>query len=209
MTRESNQSLKGEVKIAKVAAIVLAAGESKRMGKTKQLLPFGDSTLIEQVVSNTLQSKVAEVIVVLGHQAHVIAPLVADKPVKVVLNRDYQQGISSSIKCGLSHTSKDSDGVMIVLGDQPLIGKEIINKLVEAFARSRHGIVAPVYKRRRGHPVIFTIKYKTELSRLAGDIGAKEIVEAHPEDILEVEVNSESVITDIDNDADYYCQRKE
>ncbi len=178
------------------------------MGKTKQLLPFGDSTVIEQVVSNTLESKVDDIIVVLGYQAERIAPLISAKPVKVVVNPDYQQGMSSSIKCGLNHAAKASDAVMIFLGDQPLISKEIIDKLVEAFANSKQGIVAPVYKGRRGHPVIFDARYKPELSRLAGDTGAKKIVEAHPEDTLEVEVNSESIITDINTKSDYRAQRK-
>jgi molybdenum cofactor cytidylyltransferase len=178
------------------------------MGRTKQLLPWGNSTIIEQVVSNTLESKVDEVIVVLGYQADSIAPRIADKPVKVVLNRDYHQGISSSIRCGLDFISEDSDGVMIVLGDQPLIGKETINKLVEEFAKSRHGIAAPVYRRRIGHPVIFAARYKPELSRLAGDVGAKKIIESHPDDILEVEASSESIFIDIDNERDYRSQNK-
>ena len=190
-----------------VSAIVLAAGESKRMGTLKQLLPFGGSTIIEQVVNNTLESEVNEIIVVLGHQAKRIASRIAGKPLKIVLNRDYHQGISSSIKCGLNHISKTSDGVMIFLGDQPLIGKEIINKLVKEFATARHGIVTPVYNMRRGHPVIFAAKYKPELSRLEGDIGAKKVIEAHPEDILEVEVNSESIISDIDTENDYRSQK--
>ncbi len=191
-----------------LSAIVLAAGESKRMGKTKQLLPWGDSTIIERVVSNVLESEAGEIIVVLGCQAHSIAPRLADKPVKVVLNRDYRLGMSASIKCGLEHTSKDSDGVMIVLGDQPLIGTETINRLIGEFARSRRGIVFPVYKKRMGHPVIFAARYKPELSGLTGDFGAKKIIESHPEDILEVEVNSESVIIDINTEKDYRSQDK-
>ena len=173
------------------------------MGKTKQLLPFGDSTIIEQVVSNVLESEVSETIVVLGHQARRIFPRLADKPVKVLLNQDYRQGMGSSIKCGVDYTSETSDAIMIVLGDQPLINKETINKLVEELAKNRYGIVTPVYKGKKGHPVIFATKYKSELSELGGDAGAKKIIEAHPDDILEVAVDSESIITDIDNENDY------
>ena len=186
-----------------ISAIVMAAGESKRMGKIKQLLPFGDSTIIEQVVSNILESNVTEVIVVLGHRAERIAPRIAGKPLKIVLNQDYHRGISSSIKCGVNHAC-ESNAVMIFLGDQPLIGKEIINELIEEFARSKHNIVVPVYNGRRGHPVIFAAKYRPELSRLAGDIGARKIIEAHTEDVLEVEADSEGIITDIDTENDYH-----
>ena len=96
--------------------------------------------------------------------------------------------MSASIRCGLKDISKDSDGVMIVLGDQPLIDTETINRLIGEFSSSRHGIVFPVYNRRMGHPVIFSTRYKPELSSLTGDFGAKKIIESHPEDILEVEV---------------------
>ncbi len=177
------------------------------MGKTKQLLPFGDSTIIEQVVGNILESKVDETIVVLGHQARRIASQIAGKPLKVVLNQDYHQGVSSSIKCGLNHASKISDAIMIFLGDQPLIGREVINRLVDEFVRGSHGIVAPVYNRKRGHPVIFAAKYRAELARLEGDIGARGVIEAHPEDVLEVEASSASIITDIDNESDYRSQQ--
>ncbi len=178
------------------------------MGKTKQLLPFAGSTIIEQVVNNALESQVDEVIIVLGHQASRIAPLFKDKPVKVAVNRDYHQGMSSSIRCGLNHMAKDSEAVMILLGDQPLIDKEIINRLVAAFARSRQGIVAPVYDGRPGHPVIFAARYRPELLRLEGDLGARNIIGAHPGDILEVAVTSDSIITDIDSERDYRSQRK-
>ena len=173
------------------------------MGRAKQLLPFGDSTILEQVVGNTLKSEVDEIIVVLGYQAESIAPRIADKPISVAVNPDYQEGISSSIRCGLNHASKAAKAFMILLGDQPLTGSEIIDKLVAEFARSGCGIVVPAYMGRRGHPVIFSARYRAELSGLRGDIGAKGIIEAHPEDVLEVEIGSASVVADIDTESDY------
>ena len=173
------------------------------MGETKQLLPFGDSTIIEQVVGNLLESEVAETIVVLGHQAEKLALQLESKPVKLVRNQNYRKGISSSIKCGLDHVSKTSTAVLIFLGDQPLIGKDIINRLVAEFPKSRRGIIAPAYRGRRGHPVLFDLKYRDELYCLEGDTGARKIVEAHPEDVFEVAADSESVITDIDTKSDY------
>jgi molybdenum cofactor cytidylyltransferase len=186
-----------------ISAIILAAGESKRMGQPKQLLPFRGSTLLGQIVENLLQSQAAETIVVLGSQAEKIIPQIAREPVKIVLNQDFEQGMSSSIRCGLSHISEAADGVMIVLGDQPLIEKEIIDLLIERHRHSERGIILPVYKGIKGHPVIFKMKYKDELMRLTGDIGGKQIVERHPSDVLEVEVDSESVVMSIDVESDY------
>ena len=186
-----------------ISAIILAAGESKRMGQPKQLLPFRGSTLLGQIMENLLQSQAAETIVVLGYQAEKIIPQIAREPVKIVVNPDFDQGMSSSIKCGLSHISEAADGVMIVLGDQPLIEKETIDLLIKKHRQSERGIILPVYKGIRGHPVIFKMKYKDELLRLTGDIGGKQIVERHPSDVLEVEVDYESVVISIDAESDY------
>lgn len=186
-----------------ISAILLAAGESKRMGQPKQLLPFRGSTILGQIMENLLPSQAAEIIVVLGSQAEKIMPQISREPVKIVVNPDFEQGMSSSIKCGLSRISAAADGVMIVLGDQPLIEKETIDLLIEKHRQSERGIILPVYKGLRGHPVIFTMKYKDELMRLTGDIGGKQIVERHPSDVLEVEVDCESVVISIDAESDY------
>jgi molybdenum cofactor cytidylyltransferase len=186
-----------------IAAIILAAGESKRMGQPKQLLPFRGSSILGQVMESLLQSQVAETIVVLGYQAEKIMPQIAREAVKIVVNPDFEQGMSSSIRCGLGHISEAADGVMIVLGDQPLIEKETIDLLMGKNRQSKRGIILPVYKGIKGHPVIFKMKYKDELMRLTGDIGGKEIIERHPSDVLEVEVDSESVVVSIDAESDY------
>jgi len=186
-----------------ISAIILAAGESKRMGQVKQLLLFRETTLLGQIMETLLQSQAAEIVVVLGYQAAKIIPQIAREPVKIVVNPDFEQGMSSSIKCGLSHISEAADGVMIVLGDQPLIEKETIDRLIEKHRQSEHGIILPVYKGIRGHPVIFKMKYKDELLRLTGDIGGKQTIERHPSDVLEVEVDSQSVVISIDVESDY------
>lgn len=186
-----------------ISAIVLAAGESKRMGKVKQLLPFAQSTVLEQVINNLLESKLDEIIVVLGYQAQKIARKIGSNHVKIVINPNFKQGMSSSIKCGLSQIDKRAEAIMIMLGDQPLIGKEIVDTLIEMFLKSNQGIIVPVYEGRRGHPIIFDVKYKSELLSLKDDIGGRKVIETHLQDILEVEVNSPGVIIDIDNKADY------
>jgi molybdenum cofactor cytidylyltransferase len=189
----------------KITGLVLAAGESRRMGVTKQLLPFGHNTILGQVIRNALESNLDEIVVVLGYQAQEIGQNISDTPVKVVVNPEFREGLSSSIKKGLSNITETS-AVMILLGDQPLVGKEIINRLLAELGRGDRGIIVPVYDNIRGHPVIFTSLYRDELLALQGDVGGKEIVRAHPEDVTEVNIDSEAVICDIDDRDDYQTQ---
>lgn len=190
-------------KPTKVSAILLAAGESKRMGVPKLLMPLGKSTILEQTIDNLLNSAVSDVIIVLGHKAEEVRQKIAAKPVKIVLNPDYQEGMSTSIIAGLSHISSKAEAVMLLLADQPFVDSRTINKLIEQFYASDKGIVVPVYQGKRGHPVIFAIKYKVELLGLKGDVGGREIIERHPEDTLEVAVDSPAINIDIDTPGDY------
>jgi molybdenum cofactor cytidylyltransferase len=189
----------------KITGLVLAAGESRRMGVTKQLLPFGHNTILGQVIRNALESNLDEIVVVLGYQAQEIGQNISDAPVKVVVNPEFREGLSSSIKKGLSNITETS-AVMILLGDQPLVGKEIINRLLAELGRGDRGIIVPVYDNIRGHPVIFTPLYRDELLALQGDVGGKEIVRDHAEDVTEVNIDSEAVICDIDDRDDYQTQ---
>ena len=186
-----------------LSAILLAAGQSRRMGRPKQLMPLGQSTLLERAVDNLLNSSVDETIVVLGHKAQEIGKKIAFKPVKIALNPDYQKGMSSSVAAGLAELNPESQAVMLALADQPLVASATINRLIAAFNSNDKGIALPTHRGRRGHPVIFSIKYRGELLELKGDIGGREIVKNHPDDVLEVPVDSESVISDIDTQDDY------
>jgi molybdenum cofactor cytidylyltransferase len=186
-----------------LSAIVLAAGQSKRMGKPKQLMPLGKSTLLEKAIDNLLNSSVDETIVVVGHKAEEITKAIASRPVKIMLNHNYQQGMSTSIIAGLVLVDPASRAVMLALGDQPLVESGTINHIIDAFNKNDKGIAVPTHLGRRGHPIIFNIKYKEELFELKGDIGGREIIKNHPDDVLEVAVDSKSVITDIDTRDDY------
>lgn len=190
-----------------VSAILLAAGESKRMGKPKLLLPFGDSTIVEQAINSLLNSKINELIIVVGYRAEELVGKIAKKPVKIVVNRQYQQGISTSIIAGLKTVDKDTRGIMIALGDQPLVDSRTIDRLIEEFQKHDRGIIIPVCQGRRGHPVIFPIKYEEELLQLEGDVGGKQIVKDHPDEVLEVAVNCEGILIDIDTVGTYNCAR--
>jgi molybdenum cofactor cytidylyltransferase len=181
-----------------ISVVLLAAGESKRMGQPKQLMPLGKTTILEQTISNFLNSEAKQVIVVLGHLAEDMMGLVAGRPVTVVVNPAYRQGMGTSLACGLGLVSDKAQGVMLALAEQPFIGPGTINQLIETSGAHSKGIVIPCYGGRRGHPVIFATKYKEELLGLRGDVGGREIIARHPGDVLEVAVDCEGVITDID-----------
>jgi molybdenum cofactor cytidylyltransferase len=186
-----------------ISAILLAAGESNRMGQPKQLMPFDQITIVERTIDNLLNSAVSETIVVLGYKDEEIRKTIASKPIKIAINPDYQQGMSTSIIAGLKQVDKKARAVIIALGDQPFVNSQTITSLVEAFIANNRGILIPVYQGRRGNPVIFAIKYKNELLNLKGDVGGREIIKRHPDDVLEVAVNCEGVLLDIDTMENY------
>ena len=190
-----------------VSAIILAAGEAKRMGTLKQLLPLGQSTLLGKTIEHVAASRVDETIVVLGCQAETIISRLQGAPVKIVVNPCYREGMSTSIVTGLKAAAATADAVMLVLADQPLIDSQVINQILDAFNSHRRGIVVPTYRGKRGHPVVISLNYKAELLALRGDIGAREIIARHPEDVLEVEVDFPGITIDIDTEEDYSSLR--
>lgn len=189
-----------------ISAILLAAGKSRRIGKPKQVLPLGSSTILEQTVDNLLRSKIDDLIVVLGYAAQEVMKKIANRPVKIAINPAYEQGMSTSIVTGLRLVDNKAQAVMITLADQPFICINIINSLIETFFHHNKGIVIPTYQGRRGHPVIFAVKYKEELLKLTGDIGGRQIIKRHSEDVVEMPVDSESINVDIDTLSDYYSK---
>jgi molybdenum cofactor cytidylyltransferase len=189
-----------------ISAILLAAGQSKRMGKSKLLMPFGQSTMIEQTVDNLLGSAANEVVVVLGDRAGAVKRLIAERPVKLAINPDYEQGMSTSIVAGLKLVDRRTRAVMIALGDQPLIDSQTINRLIAGFLSHDKGIAIPTYRGERGHPVIFDVKYWRQMLTLDGDVGARQIVQKNPDDIIEVAVDCEGIQIDIDTADCYYLE---
>lgn len=186
-----------------VSAIILAAGQSKRLGRTKQLLVYQGKTLIEWAVDTVLASSVGETIVVIGHEAESIKAVLKDKPVKLVFNPDYARGMSTSLKAGIGKVSSEAHGVLIMLGDQPGLTPVIINELIAAFEAGKGGIIVPVYQGRRGNPVLLGVKYKPELMALSGDVGARQVLAAHPEDVHEVEVACDGILQDVDTEEEF------
>ena len=181
----------------------MSAGESKRMGTPKQLLPWRKTFILQQVIENAQASRLGMILLVLGSHADEIAGKIKiSSKTRIVVNQDYKEGMSSSVKCGVKHAPAETEAYMLLLGDQPSIDPDIINKLIHCYQTDKHGIIIPVYDGRRGHPVVFDVKYKQELL-VIGDGGAKIVVGNHIRDILEVYVDSADVLTDIDTPQDY------
>jgi len=186
-----------------ISAILLGAGESKRMGKNKLLLPWGKKTIFEHCLQTLLRSEVKEVIIVINDRLkEFIRPIHAQK-IKVVINPHYKRGMSTSIRRGVQAIAPGSEGVLIALGDQPFIKTRTINAMIKAFAQGRKGILIPSFRGKRGNPVIFHRRFRRELLELKGDVGGKSIIKNHPGEILDIPLKSEGVVKDIDLWEDY------
>ncbi len=190
-------------KDCRVTGVILAAGSSKRIGEVKQLLPFRETTLLGQVIENTTGSNLDEVIVVLGHAAEQIRKTVKLEGVRVVINEAHEEGQSTSLRAALSVVSRDTDAAMFILGDQPLVGREIMNVLLEGYCHRRAVIVLPTHLGRRGNPVVIDRGLFSRIESLTGDVGARVLFEEYAEDIEEVEVDDDSIHFDLDTWGDY------
>ncbi len=188
---------------ARVSAVLIAAGGSAHMGRSKLTLPLGDSTVIEQTLDNVLGADVAEVVLVVGSAVDPILKLIGDRAVRVVVNPDSRQGLSRSRAPGVAAASRQSDAVMVLLADQPFIDYATLDRLIQAFRAQNKGIVVPVFRGKRGHPVIFSTWYQEILIGQVGDVGGRHLLVSYSEDVLEVEADSEAIFLDIDTEADY------
>lgn len=186
-----------------ISAVLLAAGESRRMGKFKQLLPFAGKTFIESSVDNLLASRIGEIIVVTGHRAEDVNRTLGDRCVRCVYNPDYRSGMSGSIKRGVQAVSESAHAVMIALADQPQIGPDICDKVIEAYEKSLAQIVVPTYRGRNGHPIILDLGLRAEILSIDANQGLRQVVHARPDRVSHVEIDSEDVLMDFDFPEDY------
>jgi molybdenum cofactor cytidylyltransferase len=186
-----------------VSGILLAAGESLRMGRPKLLLPWGKTTILESIVDNYLNSKIFELIVVVNPNNTQIKDVLMSKPVVIVENPYYQEGMSTSIRQGVEAASDQAEGYLIGLGDQPLITTDIIDYIIASFSKEHPGIAICTHQGKRGHPVIFARKFRRDLCALKKDIGGRVIIEQYPAEIKYVDAGSETIFVDIDTPEDY------
>jgi molybdenum cofactor cytidylyltransferase len=185
-----------------LAAVILSAGASSRMGRAKALLPFREGTFLEHLIEVTRHPRIGVTRVVLGAGGQEIQTIAKLNPSIVVFNKDWERGQLSSIQAGLRSLRKIiTDGIMLCLVDHPLISARQINDLVERFYAETKAIILPTYNGRRGHPVIFAKSLYKELMSAPADKGARAVVWAHAADILEVPSEEEGVVLNI-NDPD-------
>ena len=187
-----------------IAAVVLAAGESSRMGRDKALLPFRGSTFLESIVSTLQTIPVDRVVVVLGHHADEIQAAIPLQKVEVVVNPRYREGQTTSFLAGINAVdAEDLEGILLCLVDHPLISPEVVRTLQQAFREKRPPVVIPTYQGRRGHPVIFSRALFEEFRALAPKEGANQVARRHRAETLFVEVQDEAILRDVDTPADY------
>lgn len=184
-------------------AVVLAAGSSRRMGNQKLLLPYGQSTILETVVDHILNSCIEHVMIVLGHDYKEIQRTLGQKPVQFCHNRDHEKGMLSSVICGIRALPPDALSALIFLGDQPGIPPSVTNRVIKAYEEEPFGIVIPVHKHRRGHPLLVDMKYRKALEQLDPEGGLRSLRHQFPEDVLEVEVDEPGILVDIDTRKEY------
>lgn len=204
-----------------VCGVLLAAGESTRMGGKKLLLPFGDTTVAGAALRALAVSQVAEVVVVLGHEAervrqHLLS-VVSGQPsrnsehrtrnLKFVVNSHYQEGMFSSVLCGLQAANASPEGFLVSLADMPGVSAEVIDTLLAEFRQAGKGITVPTYQGRRGHPLLFHQRYEDEIRHLDPQVGLQGLLSRHPDEVLEVLVDCPGVVRDIDYWEDYLAQR--
>jgi molybdenum cofactor cytidylyltransferase len=186
-----------------IAAVVPAAGESRRMGTPKQLLPFGDSTVLGHVVDQLLASTLDEVCVVVGHQADRIAAALSGRVVRIVVNEDYRAGMLSSIRAGLGALPDPCEAALVALGDQPSITAGLVDRMLESFRTCGKGILVPVYQGKRGHPLLVSVRYRDEILSRYDDVGLRGLLTNHPDDVFELAVSTPAVLLDVDDPEDY------
>ena len=196
------------LKSPEIWAVVLAAGESKRMGEPKLLLPLVGRTMIEAVVEQALASRANRTAVVLGAERERIETQIRRFPVEIVFNPDYKSGMLSSVIRGMAALPGSAQAALILLADQPFITCGVIDAVIAAYEENNKEIVLPVYEGRRGHPLLLGMRYRDEIGRLNPEIGLKELLCKHPGDILEVPVRDGAVLRDIDDRDDYFRAKK-
>ena len=183
----------------KVAAIVLAAGQSRRMGPDNKLLALVDGTpMVSHVVDALLASGASSVIVVTGHEADQIRAAVGDRPVVWRHNPNYADGLSTSLRTGLE-ALPDADGVLIALGDMPRVKTGQIDRLIAAFNPNEgRSLCVPTVAGKRGNPVLFATRFVPEMLEVSGDVGARHLIGVHAEEVIEVEMDDDAALLDID-----------
>ncbi|MCH7918865.1 MAG: nucleotidyltransferase family protein [Planctomycetes bacterium] len=191
-----------------IAAVVLAAGQSRRMGTQKLLLPWGPSSVIGHIVDQLLETSLSHVCVVVGRDADRVTAALADRPVAWVTNPQPQGDMLSSLRCALRVLPVDCEAALVVLGDQPRITAALVEDLLQAYDTCAQEILVPFYRGRRGHPMLFSRRYFEEVMTQYEGLGLRGLLQAHGPEVCEWPVSIPAVLMDMDTPRDYQRERR-
>lgn len=185
------------------AAIILAAGQSRRMGTQKLLLPVAGQPMIARIVDQVLASRVDHTLIVTGQDSRIAAAL-AGRPVHFATNPDPDGDMLSSIRCGLRALPAECEMILLALGDQPSLQSATIDTLISASQTTARTILVPTFAGKRGHPLLFSTRYRDEVLTQFDSTGLRGLLHAHPDDIIEVPVDHAAILEDVDLPEDYH-----
>jgi molybdenum cofactor cytidylyltransferase len=191
-----------------VAAIVLAAGASLRMGEPKQLLPLRGRPMVRRVVEAVCQAELAQVVVVVGAHASAVGRSLAGLEVDITLNEAWAEGMASSLRVGLQAVRSELQAAIVILADQPSLSPDLLHLLVGRWRVTGAPIVAPFYRGRRGNPVLFDRVLFADLKQVTGDQGGRVIITKHQDRLERVDVEDPAVVADVDTRQDYEQARE-
>ncbi len=187
-----------------MAGLILAAGESRRMGRDKALLSYHGRTFLENIIAKLGAARVEKVTVVLGHHAEIIQSAVNLAAVRVVVNDNYQRGQTTSLQLGLAAAAADSpEAVILCLVDHPAISSEVITKLRNCFESTHPPVLIPTYEGQRGHPIVISQTLFPELLALPPEEAANSVIRKYRNATQFVEVTDPGILLDVDDPADY------
>jgi len=193
----------------KVAAILLAAGQSKRMGAFKPLLPFGEQTVIENCIDYLRRGGAETIVVVVGHRAEAIKEALQRYPVRFALNPDPESEMGESIACGVREIPLDCQATLIAPADYPAIPAKVIAALISSWTTRSAKLLAPKYEGGGGHPVLVDLCFREQLLHLDPQRGLRGLFDEHREQVLRVPVDSPLIARDIDTWEDYRALHQE
>jgi molybdenum cofactor cytidylyltransferase len=187
-----------------VAAVILAAGRSSRMGRNKLLLDLDGKPILCHAVDQAIGAGLSEIVVVSGHQASKVREALGGRAVKIIEAREHKLGMSASLKAGIRALGPKTEAVLVMLGDMPQVSAPLLQRLIAAYnPLEGRSIVVPTVDGKRGNPVLFDRRYFNEMLALEGDVGARHLIGAHDDQVAELAVDDAAVFTDVDTPEAY------
>jgi len=187
-----------------ISAIILAAGQSTRMGQQKMLLPWGQTTVIGKIVSTILQAGVIDIHLVTGESHNKLEKILIEFKIEFIFNKDYSNGeMLTSFQVGLTGVGVETEAALVVLGDQPQIESNIVQAIVDRYISTHHPIIVPSYNMHRGHPWLIEKSYWKEIFNLMPPHTLRDFLTMHNEVIDYINVETPSIIQDLDTQKDY------